>query len=276
MMISSGFILFAIFCLGLIIGSFLNCLIYRMQIGRDLGGRSFCPECKHPLAAADLVPVISFIELKGRCRYCGKRISIQYPLVELVVGSLFAAVAVLIVPSFVFGFDLSFSAVFSLFYHWFLISALTVIFVYDLKWYLIPDGAVISCAVAAVLFHGFEIYEQAGAGNSDLNILADPILSAFFAGSFFLAIYLVSRGKWMGFGDVKFAFMMGFVLGFPEILIALFLAFSLGAIIGSGLILLKKRRISSEIPFGPFLVAGTVIALFFGSAIADWYMAAIF
>ncbi len=89
---------------------------------------------------------------------------------------------------------------------------------------------------------------------------------------FFLAIVLVSRGKWMGLGDVKLAFLMGLFLGFPNILIALFFAFLIGAIIGVGLILAKRKTLKSEVPFGPFLVTGTFIALFWGPTIIDWYL----
>jgi len=110
-----------------------------------------------------------------------------------------------------------------------------------------------------------------GIWNVESGILR-PISSAFLASLFFLAIVFLSQGKWMGLGDVKLAFLMGLFLGFPNILVALFLAFFIGAIIGIGLIISGKRTLKSEVPFGPFLITGTFIALFWGNQITNWYL----
>lgn len=237
-----------IFLFGLIIGSFLNCLIYRLEVGQGfLGGRSYCPNCKHTLSWKDLIPVLSFFWLRGRCRYCQGKISWQYPLVEMAIGLLFFLIADYQLPVI----------------SYFIIPFLVVIFVYDLKHYIIPDRViypVIGLVLVCDLFW------------SDFSWGLNFFISAFGAGSFFLLIVLLSRGKWMGVGDVKLAFLMGLILGFPGILPALFLAFFLGAIIGVGLIIFSKKTMKSEVPFGPFLVLGTLISLFWGQEIINWYL----
>ena len=237
-----------IFIFGLVVGSFLNCLIYRLEVGEGfLKGRSFCPYCRHILSWQDLIPLLSFLILRGKCRYCQKSISWQYPLVEIATGLLFLSI-----------FNFQFS-IFNLIIACFLI----IIFVYDLKHYIIPDK-IIYPAIVIVLIYNFL--------RSDLLGRSDLLLSAFGAATFFLAIVLVSRGTWMGIGDIKLAFLMGLFLSWPKILVALFLAFSIGAIIGLGLIVSGKKTLKSEVPFGPFLVTGTFIALFFGGQIIHWYL----
>jgi len=256
-----GFFYFIVFIFGLMVGSFLNSIIYRLPSGESfLIQRSYCPYCKHKLSWKDLIPIFSFLILKGKCRYCHHQISLQYPLVELATGILF----VLIFWILDFGFDLAFGF-WNLIFYLVIASFLIIIFFYDLKHYIIPDK-IIYPAIAIALF-----YQLFGIWNFEIGILK-PILSAILAGLFFLSIVLFSRGKWMGVGDVKLAFFMGLFLGFPNILIALFLAFFIGAIIGIGLIISGKKTLKSEVPFGPFLVVGTFIALFWGQAIINWYL----
>lgn len=254
-----------IFILGLSVGSFLNCLIYFLEKGRSsLKGRSFCPKCKHQLKVQDLIPFFSFFILKGKCRYCREKISWQYPSVELTTGIIFFLIAYNF-PNFLF----------STFY--FLISIfLVVIFVYDLKHYIIPDKIVYP-AIGAVFF--YQIFRSLESVNWDLlgiwNLefgILNPILTAISVSALFLAIVLLSQGRWMGVGDVKLAFLMGLFLGFPDIIVALFSAFLFGAIIGLGLIFFGKKTIKSELPFGPFLVSGTFLALFWGKLIINWYL----
>ena len=245
-----------IFLIGLIIGSFLNCVIYRLEKKQSfLSGRSFCPKCKHKLSWQDLIPVFSFILLKGKCRYCHKKISFQYPFVELATGILF----VLIFGHWDLGFDWSLViGIWDLFYLLVIACFLIIIFVYDLKHYIIPDKIIYPAIVIAFLYQLFGHW--------------DFIFAAFGAAAFFLAIVLISREKWMGMGDVKLAFLMGLILGLPNILVALFSGFFLGAIIGTGLIISKRKTLKSQVPFGPFLVAGTFIALFWGQNIINWYL----
>ncbi len=241
-----------VFIFGVCIGSFLNCVIYRLEHKKSLAGRSFCPHCKHVLNWQDLFPVFSFLFLKGKCRYCSKSISIQYPLVELAAGILF----VLIFWKFWLG-DL-----FALCFMFYVMSALIVIFVYDLKHYIIPDKILFPAIGIALVYR--LIFSA--------SLFFNYLLSAVIACGFFLAIYLVSQGKWMGFGDVKLAVLLGLLLGVPNIFAGLFLAFFFGAIIGVALMILKKKGLKSEIPFGPFLIAGAFIAMLWGGQIIQWYL----
>jgi len=246
-----------VFIFGLVFGSFLNCLVYRLEAKKSfLKGRSFCPRCQHLLSWRELLPVLSFILLRGKCRYCRKPISLQYPLVEMAAGLLF----VLIV--FYFSFDFLFS-----FFYLIFSCFLIVIFVYDLKHYIIPDRVIYPAIVLALLYQVIE-----GTG-SVAGIGQYSVLSAVGVAAFFLAIVLVSRGRWMGAGDIKLAFLMGLLLGWPDILVALFLAFFIGAIVGLGLMVSGQKGLKSEIPFGPFLVTGTFLALFWGNELLNWYQA---
>lgn len=252
---------FIVFLFGLEIGSFLNCVIYRLEKNESfISGRSYCPKCRHQLSWQDLIPILSFLELRGRCRYCKKAISLQYPLVELATGILFLLI-------FHFQFSIfNFQAFLATGYSLLISCFLIIIFVYDLKHYIIPDEIIYPAIAIALIFNSqFLISKQ-------FSVFNHAILSALGASAFFLTIFLISRGKWLGFGDVKLAFFMGLFLGFPNILVSLFLAFFIGAIIGMGLILSKKKTIKSEVPFGPFLVTGTFLALFWGRALINWYL----
>jgi leader peptidase (prepilin peptidase) / N-methyltransferase len=247
---------FFIFLLGLIIGSFLNCVVFRLEKEESfLKGRSYCPNCRHQLTWLDLIPVFSFLFLGGKCRYCKKKISWQYPLVEISTAILFVLVAYFSFPDFLTTSYLLLTT-----------SLLLVIFIFDLKHYIIPDGAIFSAIGIALVYDLLR---------SDLLGRSDLLISAIGAALFFLAIFLISKGKWMGFGDVKLAFFMGLFLGFPKILVALFLAFLIGAIIGVCLIIFGKKKFSSEVPFGPFLIIGTFLALFFGEKLITWYLGVI-
>jgi len=261
---SNLFFYLIIFLFGLIVGSFLNCLIYRLEKKESfLKGRSYCPRCKHQLSWQDLIPLLSFLELGGKCRYCKQKISWQYPLVEISTALIF--LLVFIFQSSIFNEFLIINFL-TLIYYWIIAVFLIIIFVYDLKYYIIPDEIIYPAIVIALIFNfKFLIFGQAP-------IFKLSILSALGASAFFLAIFLVSRGKWLGFGDVKLAAFMGLFLGFPNILVGLFLAFFIGAIIGSVLILTNKKKLKSEVPFGPFLVTGTLISLFWGRELVSWYL----
>ena len=246
-----------IFTFGLLIGSFLNAVIYRLDSGEGIvRARSHCVTCGHVLTWYELVPIFSFIFQRGRCRACNARISLQYPLVELATAILFV------------------------FYMLSISSLLVVIFVYDLRHYIIPDKIVYPAIGIAFFYQLFRIFDfwpfgTSPAGRefvSDLQGASPVLLSALIAAAFFAAIFFISKGKWIGFGDVKLAFLMGLLLGWPGILVALFAAFMLGGIIGLGLIGTGKKSMKSQVPFGPYLVAGTFTALFWGEEIARWYL----
>ena len=251
---------YIIFLFGLCIGSFLNVVIYRLEKEQSfVKGRSYCPHCKHQLSWLDLVPVASFLFLKGKCRYCHKRISTQYPIVELATGLIF--LFIFWFSGFYWTLGIGVWELVKLCFMLYVASSLIVIFVYDLKYYLIPDSVLFPAILITFTYRFFQF----------LNF-SNFIVAALIASGCFLFIFLISKGNWMGFGDVKLAILLGLLLGFPNILVGLFLSFFFGAIIGVALIYLNKKGLKSEVPFAPFLIAGTFIAIFLGQEIVNWYM----
>ncbi len=224
-----------IFLIGLAVGSFANVLIDRLPQGESIvWGRSHCDFCKRTLRWYELIPVLSYIIQLGKCRNCHKRLSIQYPVIELITGTGF----VLLLPYHVS--------------YYLLFISLLVILVADLKYQIIPDSMIV-LGFAAVILNWIGTNQ---AGNFMQYII--PGLASFVA---FYLLWLVTRGKGLGFGDVKFAPLMGLLLGFPGVVIALYIAFLTGAIVGVILMLGRKKTWKSKIAFGPFLVLGTSVAL---------------
>lgn len=251
-------ILIFIFLFGLIIGSFLNCFIWRLHAGESVGGRSYCPKCRKQIAWHDNIPVLSFFILRGKCRNCRQSISWQYPLVELITGVLF-------VISFVASDQtLDYATLLRVMRDWLVIAVMIIIFIYDLRWYLILDKVTLP---AIVFFFILNIF----LGFSWPNML----FSGIIGGGFFLLQFIVSKGKWIGGGDIRMGLLMGVILGWPQIVLALFLAYILGSIVGIGMLLAKQKKWGSEIPFGTFLAIATVITLFWGAGIMDWYLSLI-
>lgn len=236
------------FILGLCVGSFLNVLIDRLPKGEQVfWGRSYCDSCRQPLSWYDLIPLVSFILLGRRCRYCRALISWQYPVVEL-------ATAILFLASFQF-LELG-----ALVYLLLVVSGLIVIFFTDLKYRIIPDQVVIFLGVTSLLFLFF----------SHQPSTINHLLSAVTMFLIFLLLAFITHGRGMGLGDVKFAAVMGLTLGFPKIFIAFYLSFLTGAIFSLILIILGKKTMKSTIPFGPFLVASTMVSLFCGESLWGW------
>ncbi len=254
-----------VFLLGLSIGSFLNCIIYRLEKNQKPSGRSYCPKCKHTLSYKDLVPLFSYILLKGKCRYCHKKISIEYPLVEFATGVLF--VMVFYLSGFLEIVNYSFFDIFTLVYLFVVLFFLILIFVYDLKHFIIPDFANFSLIIISFTYLAVYSFLE-----NNIDIFINGLLSALAVFLFFFAIFFFTKGKGMGFGDVKFVIFMGFFLGFPNILVANFVSFLFGAIIGLLLIAVQKKKMKSQIPFGPFLIFGTLVAYFFGDEIIRCYL----
>lgn len=251
--------------LGLVAGSFLNSFIYRSSRPEKVKEtRSFCPQCRHILSWNDLIPLVSFLLLKGRCRYCGKKISLQYPLVETTTALLFALIFLRFSQ---FPFFFSLFNISQLVFYWFFACLLVVIFVYDQKYFIIPD----KITVLTILSTGIWYLVQIFMGTIDFKEVIGTVFSAFGLALFFLFIFLLSRGKWLGFGDVKLAFAIGFFLGFPKILTAFFLTFFIGGIMGLALIIFKNKTLKTQVPLAPFLVIGTLAALFWGQEIINWY-----
>lgn len=247
---------FIVFILGLFVGSFLNVLVDRIPKGESpIKGRSYCDKCKKTLVWYDLIPLISYMSLKGKCRHCKTSLSFYYPIVELATGVLFAAAVF-----FLGGITIS------VIYYLFLMSGFIVIFFADLKYGIIPDKIIFSSIVISLIYLFFIPFGSAQGEHNSLFLI--HLFAAVGAGLFFLFLFLVTQGRGMGFGDVKFSFLMGLVLGFPNIVVGLYVAFLTGAIVGCILILWRKKRIfGTAIPFGPFLIIGSLTAIFFGEKI---------
>lgn len=250
-------ILVFLFLLGICVGSFINCLVYRLNNGLSpLKGRSICPKCKHQLAWFDNIPLLSFILLHGKCRYCGKPISWQYPLVELAAGILTVLVVQLSnyeLPALLAGGQFS---IFNLI----ITYSLLAIFVSDFIYQTIPDEIVYPTLFIVFICLIFQ----------PLNFLISNFLISLLVAGFFYFLVLITRGRGMGMGDVKLAGLMGLILGWPKIIVALYLAFLTGAFFGVILILLKKKKFGQHIPFGPFLTTATFVSLFWGEKIWLW------
>ncbi len=254
----------ALFILGLIFGSFVNSLVWRLHKKKDLfKARSQCVHCAHQLAAADLVPVLSWLALQGRCRYCGQKISWQYPIVEITLAAVF-------ILSYVFWPAALTGGQWVLFITWLAVSiALLALAVYDLRYMLLPNKILYSAAAVAaggrlVYILGFEL--------DKVNVAFVWVLSVAVASGLFWLIYIVSQGKAIGFGDVRLGFISGTVLADPLLsLLMIFAASVLGTLFVLPGLVSKRRSMISKVPYGPFLIAATFIVLLFGERLSDWY-----
>lgn len=242
-------IIFILFIAGACFGSFLNVLIDRLPAGKSIiFPASSCDYCRTKLKWYDLVPIASFILLLGKCRYCQKTISWQYPTVEITTGILFILTYTSIIQ-IIEVFNLL-----NLIYYLIIISGLIAIFFTDLKYRIIPDQILIVMLIASLIF-------QLSISQTDL---LNHLISAFGFFLMFLFLVIITRGKGMGLGDVKFAFVIGFLVGFPKVIVAFYLAFLTGAALSLILILAGRKTMKSTIPFGPFLSGATVTSLYFG------------
>jgi leader peptidase (prepilin peptidase)/N-methyltransferase len=252
--------------IGLFVGSFLNCVACRIFLEEDFVLKnSHCPNCNHRLNAVDLVPVFSYLLLKGKCRYCSEKISWQYPLAELGTGIVFVLIY------WHLGFNLleyfTGYQIWNLIYLWIVFSLLIIAFIYDAKHYIIPDKVTFAGIIISLIWIAFSLYS--GAYNMDQ--VLSSIYAALFSSLFFFFLWLFSKGKAMGFGDVKLVFFLGLILGVPNMIVALFFAFTVGAAMGLVLISSGDKQMKSQVPFGPFLIAGVLFALILGSQTIDWY-----
>jgi len=260
-----------VFILGTIIGSFLNVVIFRFNTGATLGGRSGCFSCGKKLTARELVPIVSFLMLKGRCSHCKTKISFQYPLVEFFTGFVFLLFFLRFLPTVSAG---SFSFFLTeLLFSYAIWATLIVIFVYDVRHKIIPDQ--LSFAFIALAFLNTIIFSP--------GTFASHLLSALVLFLFFSALWFFSSGTWMGFGDAKLAIGIGLYLGLAQGVSAVVFGFWIGAVVALTTLgtrrvqklfgtnrLRKSRKIitmKSEIPFAPFLILGILLALLLGSDI---------
>ena len=239
-----------VFFFGLLIGSFLNVCIWRLPREESIiRPGSHCPACSTVLGARDLVPVLSWLFLRGKCRFCGVKISARYPAVELLTGGLFLVTYL--------HYGLTPGLVAALVFSSFMV-AITFI---DLDHQIILDGML---ALLAVCGLGLQLWTGSVG-------LVSMLIGAFVGGGLLLLLAILSRGG-MGGGDVKFAAALGFWLGWPGILLGLFLGFVLGGLISLLLLVTGLRGRKDFIPFGPFIAIGAWIALLYGRRILDWYL----
>jgi len=234
------------FIAGLLIGSFLNVVIDRLPRGESIVWKpSHCDHCKKPLRWYELFPVFSFLFLRGRCLRCKKQLSLQYPVVELLTagGFLFISLTVADVGGMV-----PIMVIYSIF---------LALFVIDLKHQILPDELlIVLCMIIVYLgFHSGQAERIIG------------LISGVAAGSAFFLLWLITRGRGLGFGDVKLALILGLLLGYPAIIIALYIAFLTGALAGVILIVSHRAKMQSRIAFGPFLIIGAISAYVWGEQI---------
>jgi len=264
-----------IFLIGLCLGSFVNALVWRLhkqltakkQISKEYSisrGRSMCVNCGHKLGFMDLIPVLSWLSLYGRCRYCKKRISPQYPIVELITAILFMT-SYVFWPKDITGLEIA------VFTSWLvLLVGFMALAVYDFKWMLLPNKIVFPLYLAGLVFAGARLFQA----DSWTTFFFEVASATLIGGGIFWVLYQISRGKWIGGGDVKIGFLLGLLSGTPvSAMLLLFFASLLGTVysaptlIGGG-----RARGSAKIPFGPFLLVGCYIAVVFGQRIVDWYL----
>lgn len=261
------FIIASHFLFGTIIGSFLNVLILRHNTGKSLSGRSSCPSCKHILSWSELVPILSWVTQGGRCKSCGARISVQYPIVEFISGVMFMAVAFLGLPVVPHVFALV------------IVSLLIAITVYDLRHTIIPNIWAYAFSIFSLVF-----FVLMFGGEITAEIVVFRILSGISIAAPFAFLWFISRGRWMGLGDAKLMLGIGILLGFAQGFFAIMTSFVVGAVFGLLLIFLSSPtwknvlqkftpkvtsekmsygfKMKSEIPFGPFLIGVSVIVWF--------------
>lgn len=248
---------FLFFFFGLIFGSFLNSIIWRLwdNIAIFSRSRSVCVHCRHQLSWKENIPLVSWFVLRGKCAHCNKNISLHYPLVELGVAICFTLVAYHYLTMSNFSeWTLLRDLVFTAF--------LVVIFVQDLRYQIILSNVVWIGAVFGLIINvSFLGY--------DFNSL---ILGALIGGGFFLAQYLLSGGRWIGGGDVRMGVMMGLWLGWQNTVVAIFLAYIIGAIFAVFLLITKRANGKTAIPFGTFLAVTTMISLYWGNNLVQWYV----
>lgn len=247
-------IVFTTFILGLLVGSFLNVLTFRLMANTSIVlGRSHCQMCGMLIRARDLVPVLSYLWLWGKCRDCREPISRQYPLVELATGLAFGLVAVAhlfgaveFLPS-VFARDLVFTAI------------LVSLFVFDYRWLVLPDQVTVPLIV-------FALATNLWLGVSAMSLLVGAIVG----GGLYFGLWVISRGAWVGSGDIRLGAAMGFMLGWPGVLIALYISYLLGGVVAIALLVGGHAKRGTVLPMGTFLTIGTFIVLILQQVYPEW------
>ena len=247
---------------GLSFGSFVNALVWRIHTKKNfVSERSICIHCKHVLAWYDLIPIFSWLSLRGRCRYCKKPIE-DSPVVEATAAILFAA------SYYWWPLDLGSAAEYVALGFWLVqLVGLIALVVYDFRWLLLPNKILLPMTGLAVAQRIFE----AVVVTQTPEPIKEMILGSLAGGGVFYLLYQVSAGRWIGGGDVKLGFYMGLLLGPLKVGLAIMVGFYSASIILLPLMVLKKVGRKSKIPFGPFLIAGLVALTLFSATIISWY-----
>jgi leader peptidase (prepilin peptidase) / N-methyltransferase len=251
---------FVVFLVGLAFGSFASVIIHRLHTQERgiLWGRSKCPRCEKKLKTRDLVPLLSFIINKFKCRFCEKKISLHYPMLEITMGIFFALTYYLTITTFNLGIGDFGVVVFYLFTAFIFV----LLSFYDMLFREVPD--IVSLPAILISIISVLILKTHSLDSLMLGI-ATPVF-------FFGALFYLSRGRWLGGGDVRIGALMGAILGWPNIVTGLFLGYLLGAAYSLMGMTMGKLSRKSQIPFAPFLLLGTYITLFWGEAILRWYL----
>ena len=250
--------------LGLVGGSFLNVVVLRVNRGENfIKGRSKCPRCGKKIAWFDNLPLLSFVLLGGKCRSCHKPISFQYPIVEATSGLVwFLSWLAYKGGTLPFSGDLGILA----FPVWVAILTLMLgLMVSDFVYMTLPDVfmyplGIVSLGLVGYVFRG------------DWGEIGVRVLTGLVVALFFFLIWYLTKGRGMGFGDVEYALVMGLLLGFPAVLVGLMFSFVVGAVVGLGMVGVMKKGWKSKLAFGPFLIGGNILALYWGERILEWYM----
>ena len=250
---------------GASMGSFIGALTWRLHVGKDfVNDRSICEHCEHVLAWYDLLPVFSWLQLGGHCRYCKasigwSAIALEISLMALGVLSLWAwphsAVVESDIQKILFGVWLA------------IVVLLAALFVYDIRWMLLPNKLVLPLGVLVVVYRAIEVINGAGVAETTASML----LGTLIGGGLFYVLFQVSGGRWIGGGDVKLGFVMGSLLGPAAALTGLVVAFYASAVFVVPLMLAKKLSRKSKVPFGPFLIVGFLVAFLWGQELQDIY-----
>lgn len=296
------FLAFA-FILGTAVGSFLNVVVERTAREEHILGRSYCESCKKKLSPRDLIPVISYIITRGRCRYCNDHLSIQYPLVEVATGLIFVITTYLILHNLYLNTDLNgnsihlpyFSHALPLLFYFIVSSALIALFLSDFKYGMLFDNITLPTITFIVIYKLFttlyllwshfqrlnagqfgQYLIQAGYLETKAQFSLLPLLYTF-AGSlgialFFLLLIVITKGRGMGGGDVKLGILIGLAAGWPYMIASIMIGFLTGSLISLILLLIRRKRVGQTIPFGPFLIIGCIAVMFFGNTIINWYI----
>ncbi len=256
-----------LFLFGLIFGSFFGVIVNRMFDDKRSWrqGRSVCDHCGQTIAWYDNIPLLSFLLLGGRCRYCQQNISLSHPLTELLTGLVFILAGWLgLNSSFFTGLPLLLAVTIATI----IVATLWLLLLIDLKHFIIPDELIIILMLLAVvkILLGYKQIWLSAANNLPLNIIVSLITAAFF-----LFLWFITNKEGMGLGDVKFIAPLSFLLGYPRNIVGVFLAFIIGGIWGIILLALGKKKFGQVLPFGPFLVIGAIIAIGWGQSLWQAY-----